>query len=402
VTVRRAAPARRCRCMTTLTTTLSPALRAEHRVTHTLIEYCDLLICPLDEVEQRVRRELERNPALDATDEPARRPGEPGRSPGVIDARPRTTTSDRYPSLDVADPAPMVNAAVLADAAAQLDEADRALAAWILADLDRRGFLEGGPDGVARRLGIPRERVARVIAILRTVGPPGLCAADVGECLLLQLAAYEESGQAPPLARRLISHHLAELGGDRVRQLAAAAGGSVPEVVAARDFIRARLRPWASLDDPAPAVAAPEHRAPARLAADGTGEIEVEVVGDPAGRLRVDPLWADLAEGPALPAGDRHTLREHARNARSFLTALEERAETLRRIAAYAASRQRRYLRDGPAAHEPSPARRWPRRSTCTSRPLAARSAANACCSRTAARCRSARCSGPPGRSTRC
>jgi len=79
--------------MTTLTTTLSPALRAEHRVTHTLIEYCDLLICPLDEVEQRVRRELERNPALDATDEPARRPGEPGRSPGVIDARPRTTTS---------------------------------------------------------------------------------------------------------------------------------------------------------------------------------------------------------------------------------------------------------------------------------------------------------------------
>lgn len=127
----------------------------------------------------------------------------------------------------------------------------------------------------------------------------------------------------------------------------------MPEVRAARDFIRTRLRPWAALDDPAPAVTVAATDLVVRFAGDGTDELEVEIVGDPASRLRVDPLWARLAEGPVLPAPQRRTVREHARQARSFLAALQERADTLRRIAGYAAGRQRRYLREGAAAHLP-------------------------------------------------
>src|SRR4029077_2512066 len=67
------------------------------------------------------------------------------------------------------------------------DVADRVIAFYLLDQLDEAGYLRGGFDGAAERLGCPPARVERVLARLQEFDPPGVFARDLPECLGLQL-----------------------------------------------------------------------------------------------------------------------------------------------------------------------------------------------------------------------
>ena len=67
------------------------------------------------------------------------------------------------------------------------DMVDRLIAFHLLDQLDEAGYLRGGLEGVAERLGCPPARVERVLARLQEFDPPGVFARDLPECLALQL-----------------------------------------------------------------------------------------------------------------------------------------------------------------------------------------------------------------------
>src|SRR5205823_5657697 len=134
------------------------------------------------------------------------------------------------------------------------------LAGWILADLDQRGFLGRDARSLSAELGVDEARVSTVIDAIRVVGPPGICAADTTECLLLQLEILEADGRAPHQLRKLITCHLPDLAKGRTGTVAAALGVDSGEVLALRDFLRTHLRPWAVLDAPASRPVPAAHR----------------------------------------------------------------------------------------------------------------------------------------------
>ena len=198
---------------------------------------------------------------------------------------------------------------------------------------------------------MPAARVERVLAILRSAGPPGLGAADLADCLLLQLA---ELPRVPAILPVLVRDHLADLARGRLAAVAAALGVGTAEVREARGFLRTRLRPWVALDEPgdAPPPAPPD--VVLRWSAADPEALEVEVAGS-GGMVRLAPDWASLAagDGGRLSAAERRSVRTRTARARQFLAELDERAGTLARIARYAAERQRPYLRRGAAAQLP-------------------------------------------------
>ncbi len=67
------------------------------------------------------------------------------------------------------------------------DLADRVIAFHLLDQLDEAGYLRGGLEDAAERLGCPPARVERVLARLQEFDPPGVFARDLPECLALQL-----------------------------------------------------------------------------------------------------------------------------------------------------------------------------------------------------------------------
>lgn len=342
--------------------TLDLGPRLDLRASPALVASVELLALPLPDLEQLVERELAGNPALERVDAPAC----PGCGtlvdlPGCAVCGDRPARRSGAGPADGAEPWPAAaqpesaTEALLAEAAPLLASGDRWLAAYVLADLDGRGFLDRPAGAMAAALGVDVGRVERVIRAIRAVGPAGICAADVTDCLLRQLEPFEARGQAPRLLRAMLAGHLGDLARGRIGAVAAALGADRDEVLAARDFLRRHLRPWAMLPEPPLApVPAPPDLVVRELPGD-SGRLEVEVVETGRLAVRLDPAWAHLAEqGPSpLPAAEHRRVREQVAGARALLGGLARRRSTLARVAGHAAERQLPRLRRGPAAHVP-------------------------------------------------
>src|SRR5690606_1452271 len=109
----------------------------------------------------------------------------------------------------------------------------------LIGNLDVDGYLDGSLDEIANIAAVSVEAVEAVLRKLQEFDPPGVCARDLRECLLLQLA---QVGAAASLAARIIRDHLPLLESRRFEKLAKDLGVSVEEVVEASRAI-ASLEP---------------------------------------------------------------------------------------------------------------------------------------------------------------
>src|SRR5687768_434590 len=95
--------------------------------------------------------------------------------------------SDDFDPVSLVASEPSVRERLLLDLRSSLAADDLVIAAYILGNLDDRGFLAGSTDELASELGADPEQVANVLEQVQKLGPPGIGARDPRECLLLQL-----------------------------------------------------------------------------------------------------------------------------------------------------------------------------------------------------------------------
>jgi RNA polymerase sigma-54 factor len=314
----------------------------ELRPTAALVAYAQLLAVPSGEVDRLVERELLENPALELA-EPAPAPLLPG---WVAQAAPREPADE--PGLLVQ---------IARDARASLPREDHAALDFLLGSIDDRGFLTVEPDVVARVVGASAQRVHAVHALVRELGPLGFASRDVRQCLDVQLDHVDGEPQLVALARRLVASSLGDLAAGRYGVLARRLGVDRTRVVAARDLIRSRLRPFPVLDAPlrggheppsAPDIVIDVHPA------DPT-ELCISLAEERRFALRVSPLYDGLrGDGAdALHPDERRRAAEQATSARAFVRRLHERWSTIRRVVEYTAAHQRAFVLRGPAALRP-------------------------------------------------
>ncbi len=80
---------------------------------------------------------------------------------------------------------------------------DLLIGAQIIGAVNEQGYLTARPQAIADQLGAPVASVERVLAVLKTFDPVGVCAADLQECLTLQL---KERNHFDPAMEQLIAH----------------------------------------------------------------------------------------------------------------------------------------------------------------------------------------------------
>jgi RNA polymerase sigma-54 factor len=312
-------------------------------VSPALVAFSELLLLPYAAVQSLVEDELATNPALerlDAGDCPICRGGWRSRCPvcpapsrGGVDGG-----SGAVPDRAAAEPD---THALLRAVRLETGAADAWIAEYLIDSLDEHGLLDRSRAQLADELGVAESAVARVLAVIRGCGPPGLGATSVAECLLLQLDALGLDEDQARLAREVIAGHLPALARGHFASIATAIGASRAQVQEVLDLIRRRLRPYPAFDGNAPAAA--RYVVPDLVVREHDtvpGSFTVELVEPALTRL-------GLRQGPrgagAVPAS----------RARSFLAQLHDRWDTLARVAGYAVEHQRAFLAGGPAALRP-------------------------------------------------
>ncbi|MDR2089477.1 MAG: RNA polymerase factor sigma-54 [Clostridiales Family XIII bacterium] len=119
---------------------------------------------------------------------------------------------------------------------ADLKKGCRRIGKYVVESLDQNGYMTQSAEEIARQLCVKREKVDIVVKTIQGFDPAGVCAADLRECLLIQL---EQFGLLTPGIRCVVTEHLEDLAANRLTGIAKATGLSVREIQRIGDVIKA-------------------------------------------------------------------------------------------------------------------------------------------------------------------
>ena len=306
-----------------------------------------LLQCSSQELEQEIAQALADNPLLE-TVEPEPQPAAQAERLDRLWSQPaRAGLPDDLP--EPGQPPSLIDHLLQQLHATRATDRDCLLVVRLMGELDERGYLEFDP--VALSAGLPELDVEddewrTALRLLQSFDPAGVAARDLPECLRLQLQARADEWPADvrACAGRLTAH-LEDLGAGRWGRLCELLDCDRALLDAAhRALLRLDPRPTASWQTDPVHYVVPDvlfHRV-----AGGWG-VSLNPAVEP--RVRLNPELADGLAGQDLSPD----LRERVRQARSLLHHIDQRGQTILRVAEYIAHHQRAFLESGVEALRP-------------------------------------------------
>jgi RNA polymerase sigma-54 factor len=230
-----------------------------------------------------------------------------------------------------------------------LSEPDQRMARFVINNLDERGYLSVSLHEIAREAGhaVSPLEVEQILKIVQTLDPPGIAARDLRECLLLQVT--DDHPMAAAL-RTLIERHLEDIQHNRLPLIEKRTGLSIAEIKEAIDFIR-RLdpRPGARFAFSPNSFVIPDFT----LEPLEEGGYKVHLVDDSLPPLGVSKAYALLARSKAVEGKDREYLQRKLQAARWLIEAIEQRHNTLTRVAQEIVDHQCKFIDLGDEFLEP-------------------------------------------------
>jgi RNA polymerase sigma-54 factor len=188
---------------------------------------------------------------------------------------------------------------------------------------------------------------AQALEVVQSLDPPGVAARDLRECLLRQLVPgmpyYDE-------LRTLISQHLEDLRDNRLPAIKRKTGYSIETIQQAWEELR-KLNPKPASDFADSFVPAVTPDVIVEKGEDGRYRVAVEDHRTP--RLRISPYYRRrLANGTATPE-EREFIKRKINAAQWLMDSIEQRRNTLTKVAQAIVDYQHRFLDDGPEHIEP-------------------------------------------------
>lgn len=251
---------------------MSIKLVQEQKLTQRLspiqIQTIKLIELPIQDLEQRIRKELEENPVLDedTKSEETAEENEP-RQVSLSEYR----EDDAIPSYRLyvnnqgRDEKPQYNTFSVKESFTQslmdqlgfrnLDEHQHAVAAFIIGSLDEDGYLrrdiESLVDDMDFRANIKSDsdEVLRMLEVIQEFEPTGVGARDLRECLLLQLKGMKESRDVEN-AIRILEKHFQDFSSKHFSKIMQKMGLTQDELKAAMErILKLNPSPGGQIDD---------------------------------------------------------------------------------------------------------------------------------------------------------
>lgn len=228
----------------------------------------------------------------------------------------------------------------------RFDDRELAIATALIDAIDESGYLTLSlaeiSQGLRDAFAVTLDEVEAVLKRVQRFDPQGVGARNPAECLLLQLEALPPDTPWLAEARRLVEQHL-ELLADHDF------GTLMRRLKVSREALQSIISLIQSLD-PHPGArlsnATPQYVVPDVLVYRQRNAWRVELNPESTPKLRINARYAALVRQGGQN-GDAACLRNHLQEARWFLKSLQNRNETLLKVASCIVERQREFLERG-------------------------------------------------------
>lgn len=226
---------------------------------------------------------------------------------------------------------------------------DLAIAAIMVDAIDDDGYVREEPQTVRDALGqqdLSDERIESVRRRLTQLDPTGVCARNLRECLLAQMDELPDGTPGLELARRLVVNHLDRLG-DRAEAVCAQLGLSGDDYNRARHLVTSLdPRPGSRFGETATDQIIPD----VEVYRD-RGRWRVRLVEGSVPRLRLSSAYSGMVR--ARGNAEQAWLNARMQEARWLIRSVEQREETLLRVATAIVDHQGAFFDFGAQAMRP-------------------------------------------------
>jgi RNA polymerase sigma-54 factor len=222
-----------------------------------------------------------------------------------------------------------------------VDDERRAIAAYIVGNLDENGYLDIPLTEISEALRCPEEKVEETLHLVQNLDPVGVAARDMRECLLIQARFQNLQGT---IVEKIITKHLGDLEYKRYDLIAKRLGVPVEEVIDAVAVIQGM--------EPKPArnysTEEASYITPDIYVVKVGGEYEIVQNNDGMPRLRVSPYYKDVLSRKDASAKDAKIyIRQKEAAAKWLIYGIEQRQKTIHKVMKCICRFQRDFLDHG-------------------------------------------------------
>jgi RNA polymerase sigma-54 factor len=230
------------------------------------------------------------------------------------------------------------------------DSTVQKLAEYIIYNLDDNGYFKLSLHEAIRDSGgeATQEEAEEALRLVQKLDPPGVGARDLRECLLLQLTPETPSHD---VLRTLIGHHLDDLQHNRLPAIEKRTGFPIETIKEALEHLR-RLnpKPGASFT----ADSGTQYVVPDLIVEpNDDGSYNVRLVDDHTPHLSISRYYQKQLRNKQTDPAAREFIQKRIQSARWLIESIEQRRNTLLKVARAIIDHQKVFLDKGPEFIEP-------------------------------------------------
>ena len=227
------------------------------------------------------------------------------------------------------------------------NEAEEQIGSQIIGNLNRDGYLDVALEDIAGMCGQSLEEVERVLALMQTFDPVGICARNLPECLLIQAKHWKIDNS---LVTDIITDHLGDLERKNYKAICRVLKISMDELIAAVNIIKGlEPRPGRQFSDENPQYITPDI-----FVYKIDEEFVIHLNDDGMPKLRVNSFYRKTigADGGAGSDAENY-IQEKIRSATWLIKSIHQRQKTIYRVMESILAYQREFFEKGIAHLKP-------------------------------------------------
>jgi RNA polymerase sigma-54 factor len=221
------------------------------------------------------------------------------------------------------------------------DPEEQKIGSIIIGNLTRDGYLDIRMENLYRTSNAAPEKVDTMLALMQTFDPIGVCARDLGECLLLQIRYLEID---TPLLTAIITDHLNHLENKNYRAICRALKVKLNDVIAAVNVIKGlEPRPGRQYNDEQPHYITPD----IYVYKIGS-EFIIMINDDGMPKLRINSFYRNATKrGQKITGEAKDYMRDKMRSAAWLIRSIHQRQKTIYRVMESILNFQRKFFEKG-------------------------------------------------------